>query len=183
MRLTPSAYFYQSELAFARLNEQYLRPLVDVTNRLASPTAVRRTDEAVRAQDEALCRPTRVEAMLTFPAVSKAVMKFAYIQSAVNLARVACGLERFRLAHGDYPETLDALAPQFITSLPHDIVNGQPLHYRRTETGQFILYSVGWDEKDDGGQPKHAFTKSGTIDREKRRLGLEKLKPLHSFFT
>ena len=29
--------------------------------------------------------------------------------------------------------------------------NGQPLRYRRTDDGKFVLYSVGWNEKDDGG--------------------------------
>jgi len=28
---------------------------------------------------------------------------------------------------------------------------GQPLHYRRANAGQFVLYSVGWNERDDGG--------------------------------
>ena len=46
---------------------------------------------------------------------------------------------------------LDVLAPQFIDKLPHDLINGQPLHYRRTDDGQFVLYSVGRNEKDDGG--------------------------------
>ena len=73
------------------------------------------------------------------------------IQASIDLARVACALERYRLAHGEYPETLDALTPQFIEKLPHDIINGQPLHYRRTDDGKFVLYSVGWNEKDDGG--------------------------------
>lgn len=45
----------------------------------------------------------------------------------------------------------DALAPQFIIKLPHDVINGQPLKYRRTDDGSFILYSMGWNEKDDGG--------------------------------
>ena len=82
------------------------------------------------------------------------------------MARVACALERYRLAHGEYPETLDALAPQFIEKLPHDIINGQPLHYRRTDDGKFVLYSVGWNEKDDGGTV--VFTKGGSaVDREK----------------
>ena len=49
-------------------------------------------------------------------------------------------------------ESLDALAPQFIETIPHDIIGGQPLHYRRTEDGQFVLYSVGWNETDDGGR-------------------------------
>jgi hypothetical protein len=38
-----------------------------------------------------------------------------------------------------------------MSELPHDIINGQPLHYRRTADGQFVLYSVGWNETDDGG--------------------------------
>ena len=81
-------------------------------------------------------------------------------------------MERYRLAHGEYPESLDALAPQFIAKVPHDIINGQPLHYRREVNapspsgygdagGQFVLYSVGWNEKDDGGEV--AFTK-GWVD-------------------
>ncbi len=29
--------------------------------------------------------------------------------------------------------------------------SGEPYIYRRTTDGRFQLYSVGWDEKDDGG--------------------------------
>ena len=39
----------------------------------------------------------------------------------------------------------------FIDKLPHDIINGDPLKYHRTDDGQFVLYSVGWNETDDGG--------------------------------
>ena len=113
---------------------------------------------------------------MSFPIIGRAVEKFAAIQSSIDLARVACALERYRLAHGQYPDTLDALAPQFIGKLPHDIINGQPLHYRRTDdppsqssgaaSGKFILYSVGWNETDDGGQI--VFTQDGSVvDREK----------------
>jgi hypothetical protein len=72
-------------------------------------------------------------------------------QTSINLARIACGLERRRLARGHFPESLDALVPDFLDKLPHDIINGSPLHYRLLDNGQFILYSVGWNEKDDGG--------------------------------
>jgi hypothetical protein len=44
---------------------------------------------------------------------------------------------------------------QFIGKIPHDIINGQPLHYRREPNGQFVLYSVGWNEADDGGVAGH----------------------------
>ena len=83
-------------------------------------------------------------------------------QTSVDLARVACALERYRLANGQFPETLEALAPKFIEKLPHDVINGQPLKYRRTDDGQFVLYSVGWNETDDGG--KVGLTKNGNLD-------------------
>jgi hypothetical protein len=34
--------------------------------------------------------------------------------------------------------------------VPGDLLDGEPLKYRRTKTG-YVLYSVGWNEKDDGG--------------------------------
>ncbi len=66
-------------------------------------------------------------------------------------AYVACGLERYRLAEGRYPESLEGLRPRFCDELPHDVIGGQPLKYRRTAETQFVLYSIGWNEKDDGG--------------------------------
>ena len=74
-------------------------------------------------------------------------------QTLVNEAFMACGLERYRLAHGQYPETLEALVPQFAENVPHDIVGGQPLKFHRSSDGRFVLYSVGWNQKDDGGVP------------------------------
>ena len=162
LRLMPSAYFFQNELAFAQMHQQFIVPLVDLTNRIVAPAALRQAEAAVQTKMKHYS-PYKVQALMT-AGINRSVMKFAMIQSQVDLACVACALERYWLAHGEYPETLDALVPQFIEKLPHDIINGQPLHYRRTEAGQFVLYSVGWNEKDDGGQV--AFAKNGSVDRE-----------------
>jgi len=45
--------------------------------------------------------------------------------------------------------------PEFISQVPHDVINGQPLHYRCTPDGQYVLYSVGWDATDDEGVISH----------------------------
>ena len=87
------------------------------------------------------------------PNFMKATQTLARNQTLANEAYIACALERHRFAHGQYPETLDALVPQFAGKLPHDLIGGQPLHYRRTDDGNFLLYSIGWNEKDDGGRP------------------------------
>jgi hypothetical protein len=62
-------------------------------------------------------------------------------------------LERHRLATGRFPESLEALVPGIITRLPHDPLTGETYHYRRLSDAAFVLYSVGWDGKDDGGKP------------------------------
>jgi len=129
---------------------EFYIPLADVNRGAFSPALARRGDAVLSAETKTFSPFNVVERML-LPGLDNGVKKFAYAQASVDLARVAIALERYRLAHGEFPESLDVLAPQFIAKLPHDIINGQPLHYRRTSDGQFVLYSVGWNETDDGG--------------------------------
>lgn len=68
-----------------------------------------------------------------------------------DLAVVACGLERYRLVHGEFPTTLEALTPTFVDGIPLDRATGKSLHYTRTDNGWFRLWSVGPDGHDDGG--------------------------------
>jgi hypothetical protein len=129
-----------------------------------APAKLRQSQETMQAEMKRYSY-YKVQAQMVFPAIAASVMKIVRIQAHVDLATVACALERYHLAHGEYPESLDTLAPQFVTKIPHDIINGQPLHYRRTDDGRFVLYSIGWDEKDDGG--KIFLTSNGTVDQKK----------------
>ncbi|MDR3457344.1 MAG: hypothetical protein P4N60_07855 [Verrucomicrobiae bacterium] len=98
------------------------------------------------------------------PTLANCAKKFARGQAIADLARTALALERYRLAHGEYPETLDGLAPQFIAQVPQDVIGGGPLKYHRTDDGRFVLYSIGWNEKDDGGLralPENGFRAEG----------------------
>jgi hypothetical protein len=167
--LMPKGWYYQSEIVLSQVQQQRVLPIVNDPQQTISPQAARESVDAVRS-----LRPTGVNlfARLLLPELGKYAERAAYGQNAANLARVAIALERYRLAHGNYPESLDLLSPQFIAKLPHDIINGEPLHYRRTDdpssqssdaaSGQFVLYSVGWNEVDDGG--KVGLTKNGNVD-------------------
>ena len=75
-------------------------------------------------------------------------------QAALKQAVVACALERYRIQHDAYPESLQALVPGFLDKVPHDIVDGAPLRYRRLASTNFVLYSVGWNGQDDAGISK-----------------------------
>jgi len=150
-RLMPNSWFYQNELTIARMYEDWILPSVDAEHRTVSLEAIHRNEAAITNR---LMHFTfyDVFAKMLFPGVSPAVRRFAYAQESADLARVAIALERYRLAHGEYPETLDALTPPFLNELPHDVIGGEPLHYRRTSDGQFVLYSVGWNDTDDEGE-------------------------------
>src|ERR1043166_1878145 len=69
-----------------------------------------------------------------------------------RLIIAAAGLERYRRRHGSYPEALHELVPDLLASLPTDFMDGQPLRYERAEDGHFVLYSVGLDCVDNGGE-------------------------------
>ena len=159
--LGPAGWFDQSELRISRFLLRHYSPVVNLDRQIVSPVAVRNADEAFGAEVGHSGNGNFFERLL-LSAAGNVVEKLACGQNAVNLARTACALERYRLAHGQYPESLDALVPQFIAELPHDVINGQPLHYRRTDDGSFVLYSVGWNETDDGGEV--GFTKQGGLD-------------------
>jgi hypothetical protein len=63
----------------------------------------------------------------------------------------AIALERYRGKYNSYPKTLGDLAPEFLKTVPVDFMDGQPLRYRLTDDGHFVLYSVGLDCVDNGG--------------------------------
>jgi len=66
-----------------------------------------------------------------------------------RLARLACRLEEYRLAHAQYPEQLDDL-PDLPAHLNQEVLSEHPLRYQRKGDG-YLLYSVGWNQKDNGG--------------------------------
>ena len=161
--IMPDGFFYQNELTMARLHQQYTLPMVDVTNGLVSPGKIHAQQKAASAELEHWF-PYKLFARMLFPALEKSVEKFTKGQISVNLARTAIALERCRLASGNFPESLDALAPSFIEKIPHDVIGGGPLKYRREADGRFTLYSVGWNETDDGGVVVFSKGESPSVD-------------------
>jgi hypothetical protein len=148
--LVPRGWVYQNMVSLARL-VQKMPAGFDLANNTVSP---RLLDTAWRDVEFFIGHKSPYRFLATFgiPNYRKALQTTTHNQTLANEAQIACALERYRLAHGEYPETLDALVPQFIEQLPHDIIGGQPLRYHRTNDGKFLLYSVGWNETDDGGR-------------------------------
>ena len=69
----------------------------------------------------------------------------------MTLAAIA--LKRYELRHGKLPASLEALVPEFLAAAPYDYMNAKPLRYRSGSDRSYVIYSVGEDGKDDGGDP------------------------------
>lgn len=164
--LIPNSFFYQNELAITRAHQEWLLPVVDVEQHIVSPQKADLAESNI-SKMRIHWSPNTILAAMTLPALEWSSQRFAYAQSSVDMARVACALECFRLEQGGYPETLDALQPHFIDMLPHDVIGGQPLKYHRLDNGTFALYSVGWNGTDDGGAVFLREHSKASIDLEK----------------
>lgn len=80
-----------------------------------------------------------------------------------RLLRTACALERYFLSFQKYPDSLDALRPDYLPEIPSDL-DSQSLRYALDETnGRYRLWSVGENLVDDwrGQPPPEPVTKAG----------------------
>lgn len=157
--LVPRGWYDLEELHYCQLFQLQLNGAFDVEKRQVFPKQIESNTNALaeafagRNPFTTICTRHQLLAVLLLPALHKIPQRAAAAQTAADEAALACALERYRLANGQFPENLDLLVPKFISSLPNDVISGEPYKYHRTSDGQFVLYSVGWNEKDDGGVP------------------------------
>ncbi len=77
-------------------------------------------------------------------------------EACFKLILAEAAVRRFRLVTGRWPQSLDELVGEYLHDAPIDPFSGRPLVYRRTPDG-FLLYSVGANGVDDGGQRTDYF--------------------------
>jgi len=83
-------------------------------------------------------------------------------QSHLRCAIVALAVERYRIAHHAWPDSLSTLVPEFLAKVPLDPYDASPLRYRRLQDG-VVIYSIGPYEKDHGGKmDRQSATRVGT---------------------
>jgi hypothetical protein len=81
---------------------------------------------------------------------AKLARDFNRTLAELRCATVALAAERFLQAEHRRPERPEDLVPRYLTAVPVDPFDGQPLRWRRLPDG-LVIYSVGPDHKDDGG--------------------------------
>ncbi len=132
--------------AVVRMNQrkgcEMLTSLIDVSE---NPAALFRRAEEMDAEVESLSLVQVLTSILT-PSLAPAARLNARIHAELRCARVALAAERFRLATGALPDSIDALVPEYLDSIPIDPFDEQPIKLGVTENG-ITVYSVYKKEK------------------------------------
>jgi hypothetical protein len=84
---------------------------------------------------------------LNYPKIETAICR---LNAVLRCHAVGLAAERYRRSHGNWPETLTQLTPNFIAVVPTDPFTDDPLLYHRLPDG-VVIYSVGLDGEDNGG--------------------------------
>jgi len=84
------------------------------------------------------------------PALEKVATADRRTQAQLRCAAAGLAAERYRLRHGHWPASLADLKGDLLRQVPLDPFDGQPLRYRNDGAG-VIVYSIGPDRTDDGG--------------------------------
>jgi hypothetical protein len=110
---------------------------------------------------------------LLLPATRKLQQASDRCEQTQRNLHIAFALVAYQREHGNYPATLNALAPAILPAIPGDLFSGKPLIYRSGEKG-FLVYSVGVNGKDEGGR---WYDDDPPGDDPSVRLPLPPLKP------
>ncbi len=100
--------------------------------------------------------------VLMSPAFTQCLNSEERAATRMDLARIGVALERYRKANSRYPTKLSDLKPKFIKKLPVDYYSEKSYIYKRSKSG-YLLYSVGTNQKDDGGRNLNTETDDDDI--------------------
>lgn len=81
-----------------------------------------------------------------------------------KLSEMASVFGTYRVDHGEYPETLESLVPEYLDALPKDPRGRNVYRYRRTKDG-CLIYSVGLNGRDDEGR-NQALERDDTVPKD-----------------
>ena len=92
------------------------------------------------------------EGLLTYHFLMGTLLRVYHVKCqencAVEATRIQIALRCYQLEHGELPETLDELVPEYFESVPLDDFDGKPMKYSKEKR---VVYAVGTDLTDNGG--------------------------------
>jgi hypothetical protein len=81
----------------------------------------------------------------------------------------------YQIDHGNLPVTLNDLVPQYLTEIPLDLIDSQPMRYHREKA---LIYSIGFDEKDQQGEGRSGYFR---IDAKSFKAPVDIILPISTY--
>jgi len=94
--------------------------------------------------------------------IKNSEMRHNAVVAHERLIMVELALCCYKSDRGHAPTNLEQLVPNYLSRLPQDPFNGQPLIYRDLSTN-WLVYSVGPGGIDQGGKPGGARFGNGNL--------------------
>lgn len=85
-------------------------------------------------------------------------LKEAILEAVMGTGQIGIACKIFKTKEGRFPEKISELVPDILAEEPVDPFTGDPFIFKLHEEG-YIVYSVGSNEKDDGGRATFQVTK------------------------
>lgn len=134
-------------------------------------------DEVMKIQNGMINRMRMAGVVTLLPALRQASVAGARGETRQKCLIAAIAAERYRLQHHRYPESLAEIKSLLANGPTAEAVDmldpfdGRPLRYK-VEKQRLVIYSVGDDKKDDGGDVDRDEQPSGNVPRAPLDIGI-----------
>jgi hypothetical protein len=154
-----ASWSYSQELNFLRSDQIILETLRAMqTNQLWKTQYDAMQSKLAKIQfaypGQTLCQKLDIpdfDGLMNIGYAGSVILKTMRIEAARRIVITAIALKRFQLKHGNFPGSLTELTPDILPAVPLDPIDGNPLRYHKNDDGTYLLYSIGDDGVDDGG--------------------------------
>jgi hypothetical protein len=164
----PAGWFNEDKAGYIGTIQRYIDAVQQPKELPTTLTEI----EAARAGSSVwnkIRNPLSYQAM---PAIMSGAKRIVATQTILQSLATACAVERYRMAHGRLPATLEDLVPAFLPSIPTDPLTGKPLCYKPTESSSYLIYGTGWDQTDNAGSGVTAITGLSTKTMDQADWGV-----------
>ena len=149
----PDEYLFQLNAQLNSEREFYSR-LAAASTDPCSPQAARRERPRTLRELARYVGPNvggRILSEIAHPTMVALAPRRCVLHSRFSMAQALVALRAFHTEHGQLPDSLDALVPTYLDSVPRDWLGGGPIRYDRDRKR---LWSIGRDFRDAGRVPE-----------------------------
>ncbi|MES2569303.1 MAG: hypothetical protein V4710_04530 [Verrucomicrobiota bacterium] len=141
----PTGWVYRNRLL---ANQAFDRMIQQVDPARRTLTLAHDIEREIEKRMTSISRFRDLIYLITTPNYLRSGARSAMAEATVRQARAACALERYRLSHGSYPETLAPLVDQrLLPAIPLDPMSNAPMDYQLIEGGHYSLKATETDSR------------------------------------